>query len=104
ARKYRATDSCGNVAECTQTITVQDTTEPAITCPAPVTMQCAADVPPPATDLASFLALGNGADVSDNCDPAPTVIHVGDAIGTQTCANKYTITRTYRATDACGNQ
>jgi hypothetical protein len=31
------------------------------------------------------------------------VTHVGDVISAQTCANRYTITRTYQATDVAGN-
>lgn len=40
---------------------------------------------------------------SDNCAGNVTVIHVGDVKTNQTCANKFKITRTYRATDVCGN-
>ncbi|MBL7747458.1 MAG: HYR domain-containing protein, partial [Chitinophagaceae bacterium] len=94
-RTYRATDACGNFAECTQIITVNDQTPPTITCPAPVTVSCAADVPAP--DIASVTG------VSDNCAGVVTVTHQGDVISAQTCANRYTITRTYRATDVCGN-
>ena len=35
-RTYKAADLCGNSATCTQTITVNDTTPPSITCPAAV--------------------------------------------------------------------
>jgi hypothetical protein len=40
---------------------------------------------------------------SDGCGGTVTVTHVGDVISNQTCTNRYTITRTYRATDVCGN-
>jgi hypothetical protein len=94
-RTYRATDVCGNFAECTQTITVNDVTPPTLTCPAPVTVSCASAVPAP--NIASVTG------VSDNCAGVVTVTHVSDVISAQTCANRYTITRTYRATDVCGN-
>jgi HYR domain/Secretion system C-terminal sorting domain len=94
-RTYRATDDCGNFAECTQIITVDDQTPPVLTCPAPVTVSCASAVPVP--DIASVTG------VSDNCAGVVTVTHQGDVISGQTCANRYTITRTYRATDVCGN-
>src|SRR5438552_15297091 len=31
------------------------------------------------------------------------ISHDGDVISAQTCANRYTITRTYHASDVCGN-
>jgi uncharacterized repeat protein (TIGR01451 family) len=94
-RTYRATDVCGNFTDCTQLITVNDVTPPTLTCPASVTVSCAAAVP--AANLASVTG------VSDNCSGTVTVTHVGDVISAQTCANRYIITRTYRATDVCGN-
>ena len=94
-RTYRATDACGNFAECTQTITVDDQTPPVLTCPAPISVTCSGDVPAP------NIALVTG--VSDNCGGPVTVTWVSDVISNQTCANRYTLTRTYRATDACGN-
>lgn len=93
ARTYRATDACGNTSTCTQTITVNDNTAPTISCPAPVTVQCASAVPPH-----NFA----GGTASDNCG-AVTVTWTSDVISNQTCPNKYTLTRTYTATDACGN-
>ncbi|MFN8289052.1 MAG: HYR domain-containing protein [Chitinophagaceae bacterium] len=93
-RTYRATDVCGNSSTCTQIITVNDQTPPVITCPAPVTVSCAGDVPAPNTALVT---------ATDNCGGIITITHVSDVISNQTCANRYTITRTYRATDVCGN-
>jgi HYR domain/Secretion system C-terminal sorting domain len=94
-RTYRATDVCGNFAECTQVITVNDQTPPTLVCPGNITVSCAALVPAP--NVASMAV------VSDNCSGVVTVTHIGDAISNQTCANRYTISRTYRATDVCGN-
>ncbi len=94
-RTWTATDACGNIAEGTQTITVQDTTSPSITCPAAVTVECLGDVP--AADFA-------GGSASDNCDPNPTVTHQDmDNGGTGCASDPLIITRTYRATDACAN-
>jgi hypothetical protein len=31
------------------------------------------------------------------------VTHVGDVITNRTCVNRFTVTRTYRSTDVCGN-
>jgi hypothetical protein len=94
-RTYRSTDVCGNSSTCTQIITVFDNTPPSITCPAPITVQCASLVPAP--NIASVTT-------SDNCTgPAPVVTFVDDVTSNQTCVNRYTLTRTYRSTDACGN-
>ena len=90
-----ATDGCGNTSAA-QTVVytwTADTTPPSITCPDPVTVQCASNVPP--ANVASVIA-------SDNCG-AVTVSFVGDVVTNQTCANKFTILRTYKAVDACGN-
>lgn len=95
ARTYKATDAAGNFTTCVQTITVNDVTPPSLTCPAAITVSCASAVPAPNTALVTG--------VSDNCGGAVTVIHVSDVISNQTCTNKYTITRTYKATDVCGN-
>ncbi|MBL0009802.1 MAG: T9SS type A sorting domain-containing protein [Saprospiraceae bacterium] len=93
-RTYRATDLCGNSSTCAQIITVFDNTAPSITCPANLTVQCASLVPVP--DPGSVIT-------SDNCGGTTTVTFVSDAISNQTCVNRFIVTRTYRATDACGN-
>ena len=90
-RTWTAKDDCENSSQVSQTITVQDTTAPTITCPANVTVNCISLVPP--TNIASVV-------VSDLCGTV-TVTHDGDTF-TGTPCNRI-ITRTYRATDACGN-
>jgi hypothetical protein len=94
ARTYRAADACSNSATCSQTITVSDLSAPTVACPATATVTCASLVP---------AANPAGVITSDNCGGAVTVTFESDVISNQTCAGQYTITRTYRATDNCGN-
>src|SRR6185369_1240775 len=83
-RTYRATDPCGNTAVCSQTITrTVDVTPPSITCAAPPVLTCNQTVP-----------------ATDACG-TPTVTFVGDVVNLVGCTE--TTTRTYRATDPCGN-
>jgi hypothetical protein len=92
-RTYQATDLCNNTATCTQTITVNDNTPPIILCPATVNVQCFSQVPVASTTAVS---------ASDNCGPV-NVIHVGDVQSNPGSSCNNTITRTYQATDQCGN-
>lgn len=90
-RRWTATDECGNVASCDQVINVVDTTRPTITCPAPVSpIEC------PATPVFPAPA------ASDACDPNPTLTF-NDVTTPGACPEEYTVTRTWTATDACGN-
>jgi diaminopimelate epimerase len=91
-RTYSATDACGNTVTCKQFITVDDTTDPEITCPDDVVVECIEDVPAPDVSLVI---------THDNCDAAVIVTFVSDVSDGNTCAE--VITRTYSATDACGN-
>jgi hypothetical protein len=90
-RTWTATDRCGNSSSATQVITVQDTQAPMLMgVPADVTVECNA-LPPVAQPTAM-----------DNCDPVPVITYQqvrtnGD------CAYNYTLTRTWTATDRCGN-
>ena len=88
-RTWTATDGCGNTASCTQTIKVVDTTPPTITCPPNVTIDCATG--------------GNTgtATATDNCDANPSVTF-SDGPASGNCPS--TFTRTWVATDNCGNQ
>ncbi len=87
-RTWTYTDACGNVATTTQTITVDDTTPPTASNPAPQT-----GTPPP-FDANQVL------DEADNCG-IPTVTNGGDVSNGGTCPE--IITRTYIITDVCGN-
>ncbi len=91
-RTWIATDLCGNQASCVQTITVEDNEAPSITCPGPIVVECAGDVPAPDVSLVT---------TSDNCDPEATVVFIKDTSDGLTCPE--TITRMYRAHDDCGN-
>src|SRR5207245_11730371 len=86
-------DQCGNSATCTQTITVNDTNPPSITCPTSLTVGCASQLPAPDT---------NSVTTSDNCGGAVTVSWQGDSISSSNCAGQFVISRTYRDTDQCG--
>jgi hypothetical protein len=90
-RTYQAEDECGNTAQCTQRITIHDMTNPQITCPDDIAVQCIEDVPP---------ANVYDVTVSDNCGYV-TVTHIGDVSDGKTCPE--VITRTYQAEDPCGN-
>ena len=59
-------DACGNQSQEVQTITVNDDTDPVVSCPANQSgFQCGDVIPAAAASIADFLALGGT--VSDNC-------------------------------------
>ncbi|MBK9632658.1 MAG: hypothetical protein IPO62_16655 [Saprospiraceae bacterium] len=94
-RIYRVTDPCGLFAECIQLITVNDITSPSPFCPANQNLQCASAIP--AVNTASVI-------VADGCGNAGiVVVHVSDTRVNETCTNRFTLNRVYRATDVCGN-
>ncbi|MBN2447781.1 MAG: hypothetical protein JXO22_13705, partial [Phycisphaerae bacterium] len=100
-RVYRVTDDCGNYAECTQVITVDDTTNPVITCPPDVLNvyadagTCCAVIDPVA------------ATATDNCDTSVTIAWVRSdsktSLSDPFCAGESPITITWTAEDDCGN-
>ncbi|XOV68834.1 MAG: PKD domain-containing protein [Fluviicola sp.] len=91
-RTYSITDECGNQSTVQQTITIGDPVPPTASNPAPINVQCAADVPAPDPLVVT--------DEADNGAP-PVVTFESDASDGQSCPE--TITRTYRVTDDCGN-
>ncbi len=92
-RTWTAMDNCGNASSCPQTITVTDTTGPVVTCPANVSVNCTASTQPADTGTATAV---------DNCSGVASISH-SDSIAPGSCAGNYVITRTWSATDNCGN-
>ncbi len=90
-RTWTATDACGNSSTASQTILVQDVTAPVITpLPAPTTINCPAV---PVFEVATAIdACASAFNLTSNDVTTP-----GD------CAGSYSVTRTWTATDACGN-
>ena len=90
-RTWTATDNCGNTATGSQQITVQDITAPVLTnVPANVTVECSA-IPAAPTVTAT-----------DNCD-ANVNVTFNEVRTNGSCPDSYTLTRTWTATDNCGN-
>jgi hypothetical protein len=90
-RTWTATDDCGNSAQCSRTIVVQDNTAPVINCPVVVSpIQCG--------QTPSF---GNPI-VLDACDATVNVTFL-DVTVPGACPQSYSVTRTWTATDDCGN-
>ena len=91
-RTWTASDACGNTSSAVQVITVVDNTAPVLSsCPVDITVECET-IPSPAIVTAT-----------DNCDPNPVIAFAEDKIMTGCGGYTGTITRTWTASDACGN-
>ena len=73
-------------------ITVSDNTAPVLTVPGDVAVECDAV---PAVGTAS---------ATDNCDGDVTVTYDGETRVDGSCADSYTLTRTWTATDNCAQR
>lgn len=96
-RTYTATDACGNATSQTQMIVFTDDVAPTFTAPADVTLECG-------TDLSDLALTGEVMDAADVCSADITLTYE-DAVSTSegSCFNDNIITRTWTATDGCGN-
>ncbi len=100
-RTWTATDECGNQSTCSQAINVQDVVAPTITCPADIQVDCSDPTDPGFTGYATA--------TGDNCASDDELLITFEDVSTQTpagsgCSNDmYTITRTWTASDPCGN-
>src|SRR5439155_16212384 len=92
ARTWTATDDCGNSASCVQTITVRDTLKPSLACPQDLVLEC------PITDTRTNVT--GVATAQDGC--SAVTITYSDAVSTN-CGATRVLTRTWTATDPCGN-
>ena len=93
-RTYKVEDACGNATEVDQIINVNDVTAPTITCPPLAVVNCEGDTSPEATGFAT---------ATDNCDANVAITYQDATVPTTGCAATATITRTWTATDDCGN-
>ena len=95
-RLWVATDACTNETPDLWTVTVQDSTAPLLSVPPNVQICCADSVDPANTETAT---------APDNCDPSPALAFSDSAppsdLTVATCPQ--IITRTWEATDDCGN-
>ena len=103
-RTYSVTDDCGNSANVTQLILINDTQVPIITGTLTTTTVEGCDnssAPVAETTVAGIESLTGSATISDNCtaDGSLLVTHIDSQGGT----NPIVITRTYTITDACSN-
>ena len=89
-RTWVAEDACGNIASCEQIIELIDNSPPTITCPANMELDCNETTEP---------EVAGEATATDDCNTID--ISFEDNVEMDDCLN--TITRTWTATDACGN-
>lgn len=90
-RTWTATDDCGNTSTCSATILVEDTVPPVITCPVVISPIACGEIP--------FFGVAVATDV---CDGIVDIVF-SDVTVQGICAEEYTVTRTWIATDDCGN-
>ena len=94
-REWTAEDDCGNSVTETQTLTIVDTTAPILAgIPADETVECDA--------IPTAPVIGTDITATDNCDSNPTIT-LNETTTAGSCAESYTLTREWTATDACGN-
>src|SRR5204863_384622 len=86
-----ATDACGNSSTCVQTVTVRDTTPPALTLPSNRILECPGDTRTNVTGVAIAL---------DAC--GSVTLSYSDVVS-NSCGLTKTVFRRWTATDQCGN-
>ncbi|MFH6996219.1 gliding motility-associated C-terminal domain-containing protein, partial [Flavobacterium sp. FlaQc-48] len=92
-RTWTAADTCGNTITHTQVVTVKDTTAPVFVAPLPAAVVDAncATIPPVATLTAT-----------DTCGTA--TVDYSETREDGDCSSRYTLIRTWIASDTCGNE
>ena len=98
-RTWTAVDGCGNTASHTQRITLVDQIEPTIECPPTFNLLC--------SDVTEGGIDSGQPTVTDNCTPENDLdVSFADEVISENCENKVQkqISRTWRVTDACGNE
>ena len=94
-RIWTFSDTCKNVTRHTQTITVEDNEPPVMICPPDVTVLC--------NGIPTIQEDGYFATATDNCDDNITVNYIGEVRADFCEDGYYTLTRSWTASDICGN-
>ena len=94
---FTATDDCGNTSSSLARFVIEDTTPPALSVPAPITVEC--DGLGNATAIDAWIASATSSDI---CDIAITV-SAAVTTALSDCGDAGTFIYTFTATDACGN-
>ena len=90
---YRAVDGCGRASVASQQVIVNDTTAPVFSnCPESFTMECSDPAAP----------VAEGLEATDNCSGDVIITYLGEVAEGGPCYS--TLTRTWSATDLCGNR
>ncbi len=88
---FTASDGSTNTSSTTATLTIRDTASPVLSAtPSDTTMNCDADLTPPTLTA------------TDACEGALTV-NFAETNAAGSCDHEYVLTRSWTATDACGN-
>jgi M6 family metalloprotease-like protein len=88
------TDLIGDSDACSTSITIEDTLAPVLACPADITIECDESTDPSNTGMAT---------ATDDCDTSLPTITFSDVVVPGVCPVTSVITRTWQATDSCGN-
>ena len=90
-RTWLAVDACGNINGCSQTVTVHDTTPPSMAC-----------APSRVVELGTtfHFAAPTATDVADGTNVTIAIVSTTTNL---LCGSSFAVTRTWSATDACGN-
>ncbi|HDS29051.1 MAG TPA: hypothetical protein ENN96_01060, partial [Candidatus Acetothermia bacterium] len=94
AVKFLVSDRYGNQTETQASFAIQDTSPPELKLPEDVTVECLGPTDPGHTGWAT---------AEDLCDPNEPSLGHSDAGEAGGCPHAWMITRTWTATDACGN-
>ena len=90
-RMWEVADGCSNVVSCTQVVMVRDTTAPTITCQPNKNINC--------LGVWSF----DAPSATDIADGTGVLIEIVSTVTNGACGAGFSATRTWRATDSCGN-
>nr|WP_238769712.1 Ig-like domain-containing protein [Maribellus maritimus] len=99
-RYYQISDECGNSVTCIQTIIINDTIPPEISCPPGFTIEVGETIHAKYSNYAEFVSEGGSA--SDNCGLDFSSFHILEQFISSNIAAD-TLTRIYEIADSCGN-